>query len=85
VDSPVPGRSAVPGRSQVALQAACLHPATVLGDDRKGRLSAGADADIVVLDRDLRTVATIIGGRVAHDPTGVLRALPPMTSGVPVP
>jgi N-acetylglucosamine-6-phosphate deacetylase len=68
-----------------ALQAACLHPATVLGDDRKGRLSAGADADIVVLDRDLRTVATIIGGRVAHDPTGVLRALPPMTSGVPVP
>ena len=66
-----------------ALRAASLHPATVLGESRKGRLSPGADADIVVLDRDFRTLSTIIGGRVAYDPTGVLGVLPPRTEAVP--
>ena len=58
-----------------ALQAASLHPATVLGERRKGRLSPGADADLVVLDRRLDLVATVVGGQVAYDPTGMLSSL----------
>ena len=58
-----------------ALQAASLHPAKVLGEHRKGRLSPGADADIVVLDRQLGVVATVVGGRVVYDPNGVLSSL----------
>lgn len=59
-----------------ALQAASLTPATVLGENQKGRLAAGSDADIVVLDHDYHALATIIAGRVAHDPTGLLASLP---------
>jgi N-acetylglucosamine-6-phosphate deacetylase len=66
-----------------ALKAASLHPATALGESGKGRLSPGADADIVVLDRDFRTVSTIIGGGVAHDPSGVLETLSRRTEAVP--
>ncbi len=66
-----------------ALEAASRHPATALGESRKGHLSPGADADIVVLDRDFCTVSTIIGGRVAYDPTSVLGTLPPLTEAVP--
>jgi len=58
-----------------ALQAASLHPATVLGERRKGRLSPGSDADLVVLDRRLDLVATVVGGQVAYDPTGLLSSL----------
>ena len=57
-----------------ALQAASLHPARVLGEHRKGRLSPGADADLV-LDRRLDLVATVVGGQVAYDPTGLLSSL----------
>jgi len=55
-----------------ALRAASLNPATTLGEKDKGVLSPGADADMVVLDHDLRVVATIRVGRVVHDPTGLL-------------
>jgi N-acetylglucosamine-6-phosphate deacetylase len=55
-----------------ALQAASLRPATVLGERLKGHLEPGCDADLVVLDRDLAVLATILGGRVAYDPHGVL-------------
>ncbi len=55
-----------------ALQAASLHPANVIGELRKGRLVPGADADMVVLDSNLSLMATIVGGRVAHDPNGIL-------------
>jgi N-acetylglucosamine-6-phosphate deacetylase len=55
-----------------ALRAASLHPADTLGETAKGRLRPGADADMVVLGRDLGLLATIIGGRVAADPGGVL-------------
>ncbi len=55
-----------------ALQAASLHPARVLGEHRKGRLSPGADADLVVLDGQFEVVATVVGGKVVHDPTGLL-------------
>jgi N-acetylglucosamine-6-phosphate deacetylase len=58
-----------------ALQAASLHPARVLGEHRKGRLIPGADADLVVLDRRLDLVATVIGGQVVYDPTGLLSSL----------
>jgi N-acetylglucosamine-6-phosphate deacetylase len=58
-----------------ALRAASLHPATVIGEHRKGRLAPGADADIVVLDRRLGLVATVVGGNVVYDPTGLLSAL----------
>jgi N-acetylglucosamine-6-phosphate deacetylase len=61
----------------VALQAATLHPATALSAAKKGRLRRGADADMVVLDGDLSLVATIIGGEVVHDPTGVFGELVP--------
>jgi N-acetylglucosamine-6-phosphate deacetylase len=58
-----------------ALQAASLHPANVLGEHRKGRLTPGSDADLVVLDRQLDVVATIVGGHVVYDPTGLLGSL----------
>ncbi len=62
-----------------ALQAASLHPARVLGEHRKGRLIPGADADLVVLDRRLSLVATVIGGQVVYDPTGLLSSLGDLT------
>lgn len=66
----------------VALQAASLHPATVLGETRKGRLAPGSDADIVVLGADLSVLCTIIGGRVAHDPAGLLASVTPVPTEV---
>jgi N-acetylglucosamine-6-phosphate deacetylase len=69
----------------VALQAASLHPATVLGEIRKGRLVAGSDADIVVLGSDLSVLGTIIGGRVAHDPAGLLAPATTVPRGVATP
>lgn len=46
-----------------ALPAATLTPARVWGLPRKGRLAVGADADVLLLDRDaLRLRATIAGG-----------------------
>jgi N-acetylglucosamine-6-phosphate deacetylase len=42
-------------------------PARVLGLRRKGALAAGMDADVIVLDRDLRLQATIAGGAVLHE------------------
>jgi N-acetylglucosamine-6-phosphate deacetylase len=40
-------------------------PARLLGARDRGRLEVGARSDVTVLDRDLRVVATIIGGEVA--------------------
>jgi N-acetylglucosamine-6-phosphate deacetylase len=68
----------------VALQATSLHPARVLGEQRKGRLAAGADADMVVLDSDLALVATIVGGRVVHDPRGLFSSMEMALSQVPL-
>lgn len=43
------------------------NPAQSLGiADRKGALAAGKDADMVLLDRDLRVRATIVQGEVSH-------------------
>lgn len=50
-----------------AIAAATLTPAEVLALVAKGRLTVGADADIVILDEDFEVVATLIGGRLVHD------------------
>jgi predicted amidohydrolase YtcJ len=63
-----------------ALHATCVAPAWLTGDERRrGKLLPGYLADLVVLDRDpldcppdelgeLRVVATMVGGRWAHNP-----------------
>lgn len=56
-----------------ALRAASLSPARVVGlADRKGVLSPGFDADLVILDAALAVQATVRGGQVVHDAVGVL-------------
>jgi len=54
-----------------ALHAAAGAPANAIGATSKGRLVPGADADLVVLDANLRVRATIVGGRAVHDPGGL--------------
>jgi N-acetylglucosamine-6-phosphate deacetylase len=39
-------------------------PADLLGLDRKGRIAAGADADLTVLDANWQVTEAIVGGRV---------------------
>ncbi len=41
-------------------------PAGLLGRPHKGRIAEGADADLVLLDRGLRVVATVVGGSLAY-------------------
>jgi N-acetylglucosamine-6-phosphate deacetylase len=41
------------------------NPARLLGLHRKGALAAGMDADIILLDRDLRLVKTLVRGKTA--------------------
>ncbi len=50
------------------VRCASLNPATVLGlADRKGSISIGKDADLVVLDDEFNVKKTIIGGIVKYD------------------
>lgn len=50
------------------------NPATFYGLDRKGRVAAGADADLVLLDRDLNLVHVLARGqRAVADGSTVLR------------
>ena len=50
-----------------ALEAATLHPATTLGiENTKGVLNYGADADIVMLNKDLELLSTWISGECVH-------------------
>jgi N-acetylglucosamine-6-phosphate deacetylase len=47
---------------------ASLNPARLLGvARRKGSLDAGKDADVIVLDRDLKLKATVVEGAVAFE------------------
>jgi N-acetylglucosamine-6-phosphate deacetylase len=47
----------------MAVRMASLNPAAVLGlDDSKGRIAQGYDADLVLLDGDLKVLRTWIGG-----------------------
>ncbi|CAG5135408.1 unnamed protein product [Candidula unifasciata] len=51
----------------LALEAASLHPAQLLGiDDRKGTLNFGADADFIFLDDGLNVKATYIAGECVY-------------------
>jgi N-acetylglucosamine-6-phosphate deacetylase len=49
-----------------ALRAASATPAGLLGERSIGVLAEGGRADLVLLDRRLRVVATVIGGRVVR-------------------
>ena len=42
------------------------NPAALMGWGTKGTIAPGMDADLVVLDRDLRVRHTIVGGRVVY-------------------
>jgi N-acetylglucosamine-6-phosphate deacetylase len=55
-----------------AVAMASANPARLLGlEHRKGAIAAGYDADLVVLDADLRTCSTMMGGRwVGSAPPG---------------
>lgn len=54
-----------------AVQMATLNPAKALGmDARKGVLTAGADADLVVLDAQLHAVSTWVAGREVYHAEG---------------
>jgi N-acetylglucosamine-6-phosphate deacetylase len=50
-----------------SLRMASAVPARVLGLSSKGRLAAGADADLVLLDDALGVRATIVAGEIAFD------------------
>jgi N-acetylglucosamine-6-phosphate deacetylase len=52
-----------------ALIPATRTAAESVGAKHKGRLEAGCDADIVVLDREIRPFATFVGGRLAYERT----------------
>jgi len=58
-----------------AVTAATATPARVLGEPTRGRLEPGAEADLVVLERDLSVAAVLRAGRPAHDPQGLLHPL----------
>ena len=50
-----------------AVTMASTAPATVLGlENRKGRIEAGYDADIAVLDHLYNTVLTVVRGKIVH-------------------
>ena len=51
----------------------------------QGPPGPGADADMVVLDKDLALVATIVGGRVVHDPRGLFSSMEMALSQAPLP
>jgi N-acetylglucosamine-6-phosphate deacetylase len=63
-------------RPDQALRAASETPARLLGETDRGRLVAGARADLVVLTPDLEVVATLVGGQVAACPRPDLIDLP---------
>jgi N-acetylglucosamine-6-phosphate deacetylase len=52
---------------EAAVGAVTEVPARVLGLTDRGTLTPGAAGDLVLLDGDGALVATVIGGRVAHD------------------
>ena len=48
-----------------AIMTVTRNPANVLGIHDRGRIAAGARADIVILDQSLRVVQTFVGGELA--------------------
>jgi len=52
-----------------AVTLASANPARLLGiDDHKGAIAVGMDADLAVLDEDLRCCGTVVGGRWVFGP-----------------
>jgi N-acetylglucosamine-6-phosphate deacetylase len=48
-----------------AINSVSLNPARVLGlDSRKGRITEGYDADLVIMNKDLKVVTTIVNGEI---------------------
>jgi N-acetylglucosamine-6-phosphate deacetylase len=68
LDAAVRNLQKVTGCSIVeAIECASFKPAKLLGiSDKKGTLQIGADADIVILDRNLQVQACYIGGNLAY-------------------
>jgi N-acetylglucosamine-6-phosphate deacetylase len=59
--------AAIVASPAAAVRAVTTTPARLLGlEQRRGRLAAGARADIVLLDDALRVRAALVGGTVAH-------------------
>jgi N-acetylglucosamine-6-phosphate deacetylase len=55
------------GRSIPEASGLCsANPARLLGLRHKGHLAAGMDADLIILDRDLRLQATILQGHIVY-------------------
>lgn len=59
-----------------ALVAAARTPTDVLGEPSRGRLTAGAIADLVLLDQQLEVQITICRGRVSYVAESAVRRLP---------
>jgi N-acetylglucosamine-6-phosphate deacetylase len=67
MDGLVRRMAAIPGMNAArAIAMASTVPARVLGERGLGRIRAGACADIVVLDGDLRVRLTMVGGKVSY-------------------
>ncbi|MHB8157570.1 MAG: N-acetylglucosamine-6-phosphate deacetylase [Desulfocucumaceae bacterium] len=50
-----------------AVRMASLNPARLLGrESAKGALAPGMDADLVLMDRDLNVVLTMVGGKIVY-------------------
>jgi N-acetylglucosamine-6-phosphate deacetylase len=63
MDDLVRRMAAVPGMNAMrAVAMASEVPATLLREERLGRIQVGARADVVVLDADLRVQMTMVGG-----------------------
>ena len=51
-----------------AIQMATINPARCLGvQDRKGSLAAGKDADIIILDKELKVKLTMVKGKTVYN------------------
>ncbi|MFQ5740292.1 MAG: N-acetylglucosamine-6-phosphate deacetylase [Acidobacteriota bacterium] len=58
----------LPGRALRKIVAtATLQPAQLLGLERKGRIRPGNDADLVLLDEDLKVLQTWVEGELVYD------------------
>jgi N-acetylglucosamine-6-phosphate deacetylase len=65
-----------------AVTMASTTPARLLGLARKGRIAAGCDADLVVLDEQLRVRQTWVGGRLVYEsPSSASRSALPWSLG----
>lgn len=53
---------------QDAVKMATVNPAKVIRvDDKKGSLTKGKDADILILDEDVNVVMTMVGGKIVYE------------------